>query len=163
MTKYLRRILLVGIWVTFSTQSFSQKEAAMAEDIKEEILTVLNNYFAAVKERNPQKAISYYANTEDFLVYSDGKASNYEEYAKSVTDFLPKAKKVDIGFDTVYVRRISKDAALVTGAFHENFTDADNKDFAFSVTGSIILLKKQGQWKITYATAVYQPVIKQNN
>jgi len=152
MKKYLKAFFLISLCLSFS-YSFSQQNADTANDNKEALAT-LNGYFAALKEHDISKAISYFSNTKDFLVYVNGKAMNYEEFTTGLRTTFLQIKEIVVRYDTVYIRNIGGDAVLMTGLFHESFTDGNGKKFDFDITASVILLKRNGQWKVTYVTEV---------
>lgn len=150
MKKCLSTFFLIGLCLSFS-RLFSQQDADTAMDNKE-VLGILNSYTTALKEHDITKAISYCSNTKDFLVCVDGKALNYEEFTSSLKTSFSQIKEMHVSSDTVYVRNIGADAALITGLFHEGITDLNGMEFDFDITISAIFLKRNGQWKITYVT-----------
>jgi hypothetical protein len=150
MKKYLRTVFLISLCLSLS-RLFSQQNVDTAMDNKE-VLAILNSYTAALKEHDIAKAIGYCSNTKDFLVCVDGKAFNYEEFTSSLRTSFSQIKEMRVSSDTVYVRNIGPDAALITGVFHEGVTDMNNRQFEFDITISAIFLKRNGQWKITYVT-----------
>ena len=156
MNKHLKTFFSVGMCLSFF-YSFSQQNADTAKDNKE-ALTTLNGYLAALKEHDISKAISYYSNTKDFFVYSDGKAMNYEEFTTGARATFLQIKEMLVRYDTVYVRNLGENAVLITGPFHETLTDMNDRKFDFDVTISVILLKRNGQWKVTYVTQVHHLV-----
>jgi hypothetical protein len=150
MEKYLRTFLSICLCLSFS-YSFCQQNADTAKANKEALAT-LNNYTAALKEHDISKAISYLSNTKDFLVYDNGKAMNYEEFTVAIRAAFLQIKKTVVRYDIVYVRSIVENAVLITGSFHQSVTDANDKEFDFDVTASFIVLKRDGEWKLTYST-----------
>ena len=143
--------LLVGFSISFNSFSQSVEE----KELNKEITNVLNEYYAAVNAQDVNKTISYCLNSPDFITYVNGRANNYEEWTNQVKAFLPTPKKIRYSFDTLYTRKISDDAVYVTGPFHQDMTDKDNKASLADITASMVLLKKNGEWKIAYATSVY--------
>jgi hypothetical protein len=152
MSNYLKTFLLIWSCLSFSS-SFSQQIADTAKANKEALAT-LNNYIAALKELNVIKAISYCSDSKDFLVYQDGNAMNYEEFTASIRTAFSQIKKAVVHYESVHVRHIAQDAVLITGPFHQTVSDPNDKEYDFEVTASFILLKREGQWKINYATVV---------
>lgn len=137
--------------------SFSQQNVDTAKDNKEALAT-LNDYLNALKEHDISKAISYFSNTKDFLIYVNNTAMNYEEFITGLRTSFLQIKKMHVHYDTVYVRNTGEDAVLITGLFHQSITDMNDREFYFDITVSAILLKRNGQWKITYVTQVNHPV-----
>jgi len=156
MKKHLKTLLLIGSCLSFSC-SFSQQNADTAKANKE-VLATLNNYIAALKQLDLSKTISYFSNTKDFLVYDNGKAWNYEEFTAGLKTSFSQIKKALVRYDSVYVRSIAENAVLTTGPFHQSLTSSDDRVFGFDGTASFIWLKREGQWKLTYATVVTQLV-----
>jgi len=143
--------LLIGFGISF--YSFSQ--SIEDKELNKEITNLLNEYYAAVNAQDVNKTISYYLNSPDFITYVNGKANDYEEWTNQVKVFLPTPKKIRYSFDTLYTRKIGDDAVYVTGPFHQDMTDADNKTSLADITVSMVLFKKNDEWKIAYATSVY--------
>jgi hypothetical protein len=152
MEKYLKTFLLIGFCVSFF-YSYSQPNADTAKANKE-VLATLNNYITALKQLDLSKTISYFSNTNDFLVYDNGKAWNYEEFTAGLKTTFSQIKKAIVRYDSVYVRSIAENAVLTTGPFHQTLTDANDREFDYDGTASFIWLKKDGQWKLSYATVV---------
>ncbi|MFL5743012.1 MAG: nuclear transport factor 2 family protein [Flavisolibacter sp.] len=152
MKKYLRTFLLIGLCLSFS-YSFSQQNTDTTKANKE-VLATLNDYISALKELDLSKTISYFSNAKDFLVYENGKAWNYQEFTAGLKTSFPQIKKAHVSYDSVYVRNIAENAVLTTGPFHQRLTDANNRELDFDGTASFIWLKREGQWKLTYATVV---------
>jgi len=119
-----------------------------------EALATLNGYSAALQEHDISKAISYLSKTKDFLAYDNGKAMNCEEFTAAIKTAFTQIKKTVVRYDTFYVRNIVENAVLITGSFHQNVTDANNKEFDFDVTASFVVIKGDGEWKLTYSTVV---------
>lgn len=154
MKKYLKTFLSLGLCLSFSF-SFSQPKADTAKANKE-ALTTFNDYLAAYKENDMSKAISYFSNSKDFLILTNGKAANYEEFTASARTFSSQIKKHVLRYDTIYIRNIDPNAVLIMGPLHESVTDTSDRQFELDVTASIMMLKREGQWKITYVTQVVQ-------
>jgi len=152
MTKHLKTFLLIGFCISFS-YSFSQQNADTAKANKE-VLATLNDYIAALKQLDLSKTISYFSNTKDFLVYDNGKAWNYEEFVAGLKTSFSQIKKAIVRYDSIYVRSIADNAVLTTGPFHQTLTTSDEREFNFDGTASFIWLKREGRWKLTYATLV---------
>jgi ketosteroid isomerase-like protein len=156
MKKHLKTFLLIGSCLSF-TCLFSQQDADTAKANKE-VLAALKDYIAALKQLDLSKTISYYSNTKDFLVYDNGKAWNYEEFVAGLKTSFSQIKKALVSYDSIYIRSIAENAVLTTGPFHQTLTSSDDRDFDFNGTASFIWLKRDGQWKLTYATVVSQLV-----
>ena len=156
MKNYVKAFLSIGLCLSFSC-SFSQQNADTSKANKEALAT-LNDYFAALKENDISKAISYFSNTKDFLVFANGKAMNYEEFTAIARTTSSRIKKLLFRYDTIYIRNINENVVLITGPLHETVTDNNDRQVDFDVTASVILLKRDGQWKITYVTEVVQLV-----
>lgn len=156
MKKHVRTFLLIGSCLSFS-YSFSQQNADTAK-ANQEVLATLNDYIAALRQLDLSKTISYYSNTKDFLVYDNGKAWNYEEFVAGLKTSFPQIKKAVVNYDSIYIRSIAENAVLTTGPFHQTLTSSDDREFDFNGTASFIWLKREGQWKLTYATVVTQLV-----
>jgi hypothetical protein len=92
------------------------------------------------------------------LVYDNGKAWNYEEFVRGLKTSFSQIKKSLVTYDSIYIRSIAENAVLTTGPFHQTLTNSDDRDFDFDGTASFIWLKRDGQWKLTYATVVSQLV-----
>ena len=155
MNNYLKSLLSITLCFS-SFCSFSQQIADTAKDNKE-ALAALNGYIDALQKLDIPKAISYCSNTPDFIVFENGKAMNYEEFTTNMRTNFPQAKKVLITSINVHVRNISANAVLITGLYHETATDVNDRVFDFDVITSSVLLKKDGQWKLSYVTDVVQP------
>jgi hypothetical protein len=156
MKKYVKTLLSICLCLSFC-YSFSQQIADTSK-ANNEALATLNNYFAALKENDISKAISYLSNTKDFLVFANGKAMNYEEFTAGARTTSSQIKKVLLRYDTIYTRNINENAVLITGPFHQSVTDTNDRQFDFDVTASVILLKRDGQWKLTYVTEIVRLV-----
>jgi hypothetical protein len=156
MKNYSKAFLSIGLCLLFSC-SFSQQSPDTAKANKEALAT-LNDYFVALKENDISKAINFYANTKDFLVLANGKAMSYEEFTTSARTTSSQIKKLLLRYDKIYVRNIDESAVMITGPFHQSVIDTNDRQFDFDGTASVILLKRGGQWKITYVTQVVQPV-----
>jgi ketosteroid isomerase-like protein len=156
MKNYLKAFLSIGLCLLFSC-SFSQQNADTAKANKE-VLATLNDYIAALRALDLPKTISYYSNSKDFLVYDNGKAWNYEEFTAGLKTAFSQIKKAVVSYDGIYLRNITENAVLTTGPFHQSLTDSNDREFDFDGTASFIWLKKDGQWKLTYATVVSQLV-----
>jgi hypothetical protein len=156
MKKHLRTFLLIALCLSFS-YSFSQQNADTARANKE-VLATLSDYITALKQLDLSKTISYYSNTKDFLVCDNGKAWNYEEFVAGLKTSFSQIKKALVSYDRIYVRSIAENAVLTTGPFHQTLTNSDDRDFDFDGTASFIWLKREGLWKLTYATVVTQLV-----
>jgi len=156
MKKYLKAFFSISMCLSFFYSS-SQQNADTAKDNKEALAT-LNGYLAALNEHDIAKAISYFSNTKDFLVYANGKGMNYEEFTTGLRTTFLQIRAMLVRYDTVYVRNIGGNAVLITGRFHESFTDVNGREFDFDITASSILLKRKGQWKVAYVTEVDQLV-----
>jgi hypothetical protein len=114
----------------------------------------LNDYIAALKLLDLSKTISYFSNSKDFLVFDNGKAWNYEEFTAGLKTSFSQIKKAFVSYDIIYVLSIDENAVLTTGPFHQTLTNSDDRVFNFDGTASFIWLKRDGQWKLTYATVV---------
>ncbi|GEO12149.1 nuclear transport factor 2 family protein [Segetibacter aerophilus] len=156
MKKYLRTFLSLGLCLSFS-YSFSKPKADTAKANREAFAT-FNDYLAAYKENDMSKAISYFSNSKDFLILANGKAFNSEEFTASVRQFSPQIKKHVLWYDTIYIRNIDTNAVLIMGPLRESVTDTNDRQFELNVTASIMMLKREGQWKIAYVTQVVQPI-----
>lgn len=152
MKKYLKTFLLIGLCLSVF-YSFSQQNSDTAKANKE-VLATLNDYIAALKRLDLSKTISYFSNSKDFLVFDNGKAWNYEEFTAGLKTSFSQIKKAFVSYDIIYVRSIDENAVLTTGPFHQTLTNSDDRVFNFDGTASFIWLKRDGQWKLTYATVV---------
>lgn len=152
MKKYSKTFLLVSLCLSpfylFSQQTVNTAKA------NNEVLAALNDYIAALNKLDLTKTISYFSNTKDFLVFDNGKAWNYEEFTDGLRSSFSQIKKALVRHDTVYVRSIADKAVLTTGPFRQTLTSPDEREFNFDGTASFIWLKRDGQWKLTYATVV---------
>jgi ketosteroid isomerase-like protein len=156
VTKRLKTFLLIGSCLSFS-YLFSQQNIDTAKANKE-VLATLKDYVAALKQLDISKTVSYYSKTKDFLVYDNGKAWNYEEFVGGLKTSFSQIKEALVSYDSIYVRSIAENAVLTTGPFHQTLTSSDDRDFHFDGTASFVWLKRDGQWKLTYATVVSQLV-----
>jgi len=123
---------------------------------EDQIMAFLREYYQAVNSRDAEKTISYYLNSPDFFVFSNGVATPYDQFVSNVRAFLSTAKEVQFSYKSPVIRKLGNDVALVTGVFEEKVVDAAGKISNFDITTSITLLKQDKRWKIACATSVYQ-------
>jgi ketosteroid isomerase-like protein len=152
MKKYFKSFFSISLCLVFYS-SFGQ-ETADTVKANRDALATLNNYLVAVKEHDVSKTLSYFSNTNDFLVYANDKAMNYEEFTTGIKTTFSQIKSLDLRFDNIYIRNINENAVWITGSFHQSVADVNNRQFDYNGTASLILLKRDGEWKITYVAQV---------
>jgi ketosteroid isomerase-like protein len=130
------------------------------DNIQKQILSLVKNYCSAVESKNVNEVISYYSKSPEFMVYVNGKMNTYDEYVTQVKTVLPQLKKVNLSFDTLYIRNLGPNYVIAAGPFQEFMVDKEGKEMSFKIDVTWILIKQNNTYKLTYASGIYQPLNK---
>jgi hypothetical protein len=150
--------LTLPVLLTYSLTCFAQQ----SQNDTEKVLAFTKNYCAAVSTQDVNKTIAAYWQSPDFFVIINGKKYTYNEFTTHVQLDMPTHKSVQLYYDTLHIRKLGANYALVTGPFHEIFIEKDGKERAYNVDVSWVLIWQNSQYRLAYATAIYQPMNKNN-
>jgi ketosteroid isomerase-like protein len=153
-------ILILSLLALFALNIFnfcSEPQETKKEDVETAMRSLMQTYADAINEINPEKAISHYNQSPNFIVYQDGIAYDYEKTVAQVKTFFPSVKSLYVKWDTVVVRTLSNNTALAFAPFHESFSDA--KGVEIKVIGEVtwVAQKIGDEWKFVYGHAFHKP------
>jgi ketosteroid isomerase-like protein len=131
------------------------------DDTQTQVFSMVKSYCTAVESQNVKEVISYYWQSPDFLFYVNGEMKMYDEWVAQIKSMLPYFKKVNLSFDTLYIRKLSSNRVIVAGPFQESFIDKEGIKASFKIDVTWVLIKQNNNYKIAYATGVYQPLNKE--
>jgi ketosteroid isomerase-like protein len=162
-TKYAFLILLISLTTLILNNTLggcSEPIEINKENAEAPIYALMQSYADAINETNPEKVISHYFKSDDFLIYQDGVPYDYNKTVSQVQTFFPSVKSLNVKWDTVVVRVLNNNTAVAFAPFHESFTDS--KDVETKVIGEVtwIANKIGDEWKFVYGHAFHKADIK---
>ena len=154
-----RLIYLVLLIVCFSCGTNNKPVSdAQKEEAKIAMITLMNSYVDAIKERNADKIISHYLDSPEFMFYADGKRQGYNELVARVRkDFPDNVSKYDGKWDTINVSVLNPDAVTAAAQFHEVLTNKEGIETRLKGEITWIAVRVEKDWKFIYAHAFYLP------
>jgi len=128
------------------------------DDAKEAMITLMNSYVGAIKERNADKIISHFLDSPEFMFYTDGNRQGYDELVAQVRrDFPNNVSKYEGNWDTILVSVLNPDAVAAAAPFHEVLTDMEGIETRLKGEVTWIAIRVGKDWKFIYAHAFYLP------
>lgn len=144
------KIIVIGIILSFlgcnNQTSFNQVEK---DKLSGEIELVLNSMRDGMHALNPVNAFAIHTDTSMFkYIGIHGEMMGYVEFIKEAKNVFSPAKKVEFSFSNNDVRILSPNIAIATYQFNGTFFFEESK-LSFPNCGvSIVLWKKDGNWKM---------------
>jgi hypothetical protein len=152
-TKLTSEILIISLIALISTVSYnscSQSDIIYPEEIKSEMLSLMNSYADAINEVNYEKTISHYQNSPEFFFYSDGAYYNYDALSSHFKTSFINFKSVKMELDTIVVRVLSSDLAAIFTSFHTTFIDKSSLATRIIGEATWIAKRKSDKWKFVF-------------
>jgi ketosteroid isomerase-like protein len=159
-TKRASLILLLALVTLLLVNFFgscSEPQKTKKEDIETAMRSLMQTYADAINEINPEKAISHYNQSPDFIVYQDGISYDYEKTVEQVKTFFPSVKFLHVKWDTIIVRVLNGNVVSAFAPFHESFTDKNDVETRLVGEVTWIARKDADKWEFVYGHAFHKP------
>lgn len=136
-----------------SVQLLAQAPAAKPKtpEVGPVILTTLDDYFAAVNARDPQKFLTFFVAGEDLTVIEDKDLRlSRKAFVEFVEGFFKEISEIRATWETREVHPLSPGSAVVTGVFKVTGKDAKAAPMAFRSAFTFVLVKQGGAWRVKH-------------
>jgi hypothetical protein len=160
------RRLLFGAYVVAAVGCRPPAEQGRVRDQaggSTELKQMLESYGAAFEARDVTRVMSLYAEQDQFQGYSDGQPVRWVEIRDGLAGFLQSIDSVVVRYDTIDARLLSPEVGVVWAALRESWVDSTGTATAVGVSGSWILRRIRGRWRIVYIDLRHGPAPPQVN
>jgi uncharacterized protein (TIGR02246 family) len=125
--------------------------APAPSDTSHAILSMLDDYFAAVNARDPAKFLGFFAPNEDLTVFEDKELRpSRREFAAFVDGFFKDVSQIQASWEQRTVHELAPNAAVVTGTFKVEAKDAKGAPIAFRNAFTFVLVKPADRWLVKH-------------
>jgi hypothetical protein len=145
-------LLLCSLFIGCSGSISIQKQEA-----RKVMVTLMNSYADALKERNVEKISSLFLRSPEFMIYSSGKSLNYDEVVAQFRDVFPNFKSLENKWDTIFVSVLNSNAIAAAAPFHEVITDKNGNVIRLKGETTWIAVRVENNWKFIYGHGFEQP------
>jgi len=116
-----------------------------------EILTTLDDYFAAVNARDPKKFLTFFVADEDLTVFEDKDLRHSRKaFVEFVDGFFKEVSEIQATWESRTVHPLAPGSAVVTGIFKVTGKDAKGAPMAFRSAFTFVLVKQGAQWRVKH-------------
>jgi hypothetical protein len=144
-----RRTLVLFVFFALllaCTRSVSDQK----EEARKAMITLMNSYNDALKERNVEKISSFFLRSPEFMIYADGKSLNYDDVVAQFRNVFPNFKSLENKWDTIFVSVLNSNAVAAAAPFHEVFTDKNGNITRLKGVATWIAVRVENNWKFIY-------------
>lgn len=126
-------------------------QAPRLEPLQAELLATLDNYFAAVNARDPQKFLTFFIQSEDLTVIEDKDLRlSRKAFEAFVEAFFKDITEIQATWERRDVHPLTPESAVVTGTFRVKAKDAKGAPMAFRSAFTFVLVKQGTQWRVKH-------------
>lgn len=116
-----------------------------------EILATLDDYFAAVNARDPQKFLTFFVADEDLTVFEDKDLRRSRKaFVEFVEGFFKEISEIQAIWESRTLHPLAPGSAVVTGIFRVTGKDAKGAPMAFRSAFTFVLVKQEAAWRVKH-------------
>ena len=152
-------VLLLLFLTRCSNKESLQTELSNSEkdDIKKEIIQIVDNYFESVKSNDIEEILIFWSNSDDFIHAGDGSIfGGYKEWSSYLREWTnPDRKWLYWNNKDIHVIVIDRIAASYTMNFENAFIE---KGDTIKVKGSwtYVFRKENSEWKVVASNGMHK-------
>ena len=153
--------LILVLCFTFGCQKAEEVAKELSDQEKEEIARAVEERFAdyvdAMKKMDLERMINFWADTEEFVVASDGLlAVGYDNFANRMREFVSNTAEVtSFEFWNPHVYILSNDAASLSNEFKWSLIDKDGNKVNAKGSYMYVFKKFDEVWKVVHSAGTH--------
>jgi uncharacterized protein (TIGR02246 family) len=119
--------------------------------IHSETLATLDDYFAAVNARDPQKFLTFFVADEGLTVIEDKDLRlSRKAFVEFVDGFFREVSEIQAIWESRTVHPLAPGSAVVMGIFKVTGKDAKGAPMAFRSAFTFVLVKQGPRWRVKH-------------
>jgi uncharacterized protein (TIGR02246 family) len=115
------------------------------------ILSMLDDYFAAVNAMDPSKFLTFFTQGEALTVIEDKDLRlSRQAFEAYIDDFFKGVSQIQATWETRTIHPLGPGQAVVTGTFKVKAKDAKGGPMAFRNAFTFVLVQREGRWRVKH-------------
>ena len=145
-------LLLSSLIVTLAACAPPSDEGPVPDraSVAAELQHVMEAYGSAFENRDVRALLGFYAGESEFHGYTDGRPTALADVREGLSSFLRTVDSVVVRYDTIDARPIAANIGVIYTRLSERWVDSTGVETKVGVSGSWLVRRVDGRWRIGY-------------